>query len=96
MPTIRQNLPTRHLTPATAIANVAWSQGLRRGDGRPLSVVSEATPRCSALLLTLLGMESLITWRLLIGAVAVVPAGMMSHTDSKRGLRIRFKGPLFA
>jgi drug/metabolite transporter (DMT)-like permease len=39
------------------------------------------TPLCSALLLALLGLESL-SWKLLIGAVVIVTAGLMSRTDS--------------
>jgi hypothetical protein len=38
-----------------------------------------ATPLCSALLLSFLGIESL-TWNLLIGAVVIAVAGMLSRT----------------
>jgi drug/metabolite transporter (DMT)-like permease len=65
----------------TAIANVAWDAGLRRGDSQLLAVMAYATPLCSALLLTVLGLES-FTWRLLIGALAIVVAGVMSRADS--------------
>ena len=65
----------------TAIANVAWDEGFRKGDSQLLAVMAYATPLCSALLLTVLGLESL-TWRLLIGAVAIVAAGVMSRTDA--------------
>jgi drug/metabolite transporter (DMT)-like permease len=64
----------------TAIANVAWDEGFRKGDSQLLTVMAYATPLCSALLLTALGVEAL-TWRLLIGAIAIVVAGMMSRAD---------------
>jgi drug/metabolite transporter (DMT)-like permease len=60
---------------------VAWDEGFRKGDSQLLAVMAYATPLCSALLLTVLGLESL-TWRLLIGAVAIVAAGVMSRTDA--------------
>ena len=38
-----------------------------------------ATPLCSALLLTALG-AALLTWNLLIGALVIVLAGMLSRS----------------
>jgi drug/metabolite transporter (DMT)-like permease len=64
----------------SAIANVAWDTGLRRGDGRLLAVMAYATPLCSALVLTTLGLETL-SWRLLIGAMVIVGAGVLSRAD---------------
>jgi len=63
----------------TALGNFLWDQGFRRGDSKLLAVMAYATPLCSALLLSFLGMESL-TWNLLIGAVVIAVAGMLSRT----------------
>jgi drug/metabolite transporter (DMT)-like permease len=68
----------------TAVANVMWDEGFRKGDSQLLAVMAYATPLCSTALLTLLGLESL-TWRLLLGAVVIVIAGAMSRADVKRG-----------
>jgi len=67
----------------TAIANVAWDEGFRKGDSQLLTVMAYATPLCSALLLTALGVEAL-TWRLLIGALAIVVAGLMSRAEADK------------
>jgi len=39
-----------------ALANFAWDQGLRRGNGRLLAVMAYATPLLSALILTAAGL----------------------------------------
>jgi len=64
----------------TAVANLLWDAGLRRGDGRLLAVMSYATPLGSALLLTGLGLQA-YSWRLTIGAIIIVVAGLMSRSD---------------
>jgi drug/metabolite transporter (DMT)-like permease len=66
----------------TAIANVAWDEGFRKGDSRLLAVMAYATPLCSVLLLIVLGLES-FTWKLLFGAVVIVIAGIMSHAETQ-------------
>ena len=63
-----------------ALGNFVWDQGFRRGDSQLLAVMAYATPLCSALLLAALG-AALFTWNLLIGAVVIVLAGMLSRTD---------------
>jgi drug/metabolite transporter (DMT)-like permease len=65
----------------TAFANLAWDKGLRRGDSQLLAVAAYGTPLCSALLLSLLGLESL-SWKILIGAFLIVTAGLMSRTGA--------------
>lgn len=65
----------------TGIANVAWDEGFRRGDSQLLTVMAYATPLCSALILALLGVEPL-TGRILMGAIAIVAAGIMSRSDT--------------
>jgi drug/metabolite transporter (DMT)-like permease len=65
----------------TAIANVAWDEGFRKGDSQLLAVMAYAAPLCSALLLTALGLE-LFRWKLLIGALVIGVAGVMSHADA--------------
>ncbi len=64
----------------TALGNFLWDQGFRRGDSKLLAVMAYATPLCSALLLSFLGIESL-TWNLLMGAVVIALAGMLSRTN---------------
>jgi drug/metabolite transporter (DMT)-like permease len=68
------------------LGNFFWDEGLRRGDGELLAVLTYATPLCSALLLTTLGAASL-TSNLLIGAVIIVSAGFLSHTDSCESIK---------
>jgi len=68
------------------LGNFLWDEGFRRGDGELLAVMSYATPLCSALLLTTLGAASL-TSNLLIGAVIIVSAGFLSHTDSCESIK---------
>jgi drug/metabolite transporter (DMT)-like permease len=65
----------------TAFANLVWDKAFRRGDSQLLAVAAYGTPLCSALLLSLLGLESL-SWKLLIGGVLVVTAGLMSRTGT--------------
>jgi drug/metabolite transporter (DMT)-like permease len=64
-----------------ALGNLVWDEGFRRGDSQLLAVMAYATPLCSALLLAALGVSNL-TWNLLIGAVVIVIAGLLSRTDS--------------
>ena len=64
-----------------AIANLAWDEGFRRGDSQLLAVMAYATPLCSALLLTTLGLEP-FTWKLLIGALVIMTAGLLSRADA--------------
>jgi len=45
-----------------------------------LAVMAYATPLCSALLLTVFGLESL-TWTLGLGALVIVAAGLLSRSD---------------
>jgi drug/metabolite transporter (DMT)-like permease len=66
-----------------ALANWTWDEGFRRGDSRLLAVMAYATPVCSALLLTVLGLE-LFTWKLLIGAVVIAIAGLLSRAEIPR------------
>jgi drug/metabolite transporter (DMT)-like permease len=63
-----------------ALGNFAWDEGFRRGDSQLLAVLAYATPLCSALLLGTLGLASL-TWGLLVGAVVIVTAGVLSRAD---------------
>jgi drug/metabolite transporter (DMT)-like permease len=63
-----------------ALGNFVWDQGFRRGDRQLLAVMAYATPLCSALLLTALG-AALLTWNLLVGAVVIVLAGLLSRAD---------------
>ena len=51
----------------TAVANLMWDQGLRRGDARLLAVMAYATPLVSAVLLAGLGLQT-YSWRLGVGA----------------------------
>jgi drug/metabolite transporter (DMT)-like permease len=66
-----------------ALANWTWDQGFRRGDSQLLAVMAYATPLCSALLLAAFGFESL-TWKLLVGAILIALAGMLSRTDQQK------------
>ena len=63
-----------------ALGNLVWDEGFRRGDSQLLAVMSYATPLCSALLLASLGMAAL-TMNLLVGAVVIVLAGLLSRTS---------------
>jgi len=64
-----------------ALANWAWDHGFRRGNSQLLTVTAYASPLCSALLLVVLGLESL-TPRLLAGASLIVIAALLSHTQA--------------
>jgi len=63
-----------------ALGNFVWDQGFRRADSQLLAVMAYATPLCSALLLAALG-AVLLTWNLLVGAVVIVLAGVLSRTN---------------
>jgi drug/metabolite transporter (DMT)-like permease len=65
----------------TAVANWTWDEGFRRGDSQLLAVMAYATPLCSALLLAALGLEA-FTWRLLVGTLVIVGAGILSRSDA--------------
>ena len=62
-----------------ALANWLWDCGLRQGNSQQLTVLSYMTPVLSALILVVLGLEPL-TFRLLMGAVLIVLAGLLSRT----------------
>jgi drug/metabolite transporter (DMT)-like permease len=61
-----------------ALGNFVWDQGFQRGDSQLLAVRAYATPLCSAVLLGAIGPASL-TWGLLVGAVVIVTAGVLSR-----------------
>jgi drug/metabolite transporter (DMT)-like permease len=65
----------------TAFGYLAWDEGFRKGDSRLLAVMAYGTPVCSALVLFIFGLES-FTWRLLIVAVVIAVAGVMSRADA--------------
>jgi drug/metabolite transporter (DMT)-like permease len=69
---------------ALGLGNFLWDQGFRRGDSHLLAVMAYATPLCSALLLTVLG-AALLTWNLLLGALVIVAAGLLSRTAATAG-----------
>jgi drug/metabolite transporter (DMT)-like permease len=69
---------------ALGLGNFLWDQGFRRGDSQLLAVMAYATPLCSALLLTVLG-AALLTWNLLLGALVIVAAGLLSRTPAAAG-----------
>jgi drug/metabolite transporter (DMT)-like permease len=64
---------------ALGVGTFVWDLGFRRGDGHLLAVMAYATPLCSALLLALLG-AALLTWNLLLGALVIVLAGVLSRS----------------
>jgi drug/metabolite transporter (DMT)-like permease len=64
---------------ALGVGNFVWDLGFRRGDGHLLAVMAYATPLCSALLLAALG-AALVTWNLLLGALVIVMAGVLSRS----------------
>jgi drug/metabolite transporter (DMT)-like permease len=64
-----------------ALGNFVWDEGFRHGDSQLLAVMAYATPLCSAFLLAALGLAAL-TWSLLVGAVVIVLAGILSRTES--------------
>jgi len=63
-----------------AFGNLLWDEGFRRGDSQLLAVMAYATPLCSALFLTVIGLES-FTWTLGMGALVIIAAGMLSRSD---------------
>jgi drug/metabolite transporter (DMT)-like permease len=69
---------------ALGLGNFLWDQGFRRGDSHLLAVMAYATPLCSALLLTLLG-AAVLTLNLLLGALVIVAAGLLSRTAATAG-----------
>lgn len=66
-----------------ALANLAWDQGLRRGNGPLLAVMAFATPLVGALILIAAGIATATT-NLLVGAVVIVLAGLLSAGDGGR------------
>jgi prepilin-type processing-associated H-X9-DG protein len=63
-----------------AVGNHLWDVGFRRGDSQQLAVMAYATPLCGALLLAALG-AAVLTWNLLLGAIVIVAAGVLSRSD---------------
>ena len=66
-----------------AFANWLWDCGFRQGNSQQLAVLSYTTPLFSALILVVLGFETL-TSRLLMSAVLILLAGLLSHTNAAR------------
>jgi drug/metabolite transporter (DMT)-like permease len=64
---------------ALGVGNFVWDLGFRRGDAHLLAVMAYATPLCSALLLAALG-AAFLTWNLLLGALVIVTAGVLSRS----------------
>ena len=64
---------------ALGVGNFLWDEGFRRGDSQLLAVMAYATPLGSALLLTAWGAATL-TWNLLVGALVIVCAGILSRS----------------
>jgi drug/metabolite transporter (DMT)-like permease len=64
-----------------ALANWAWDHGFRRGNSQQLTVLAYTSPLCSALLLVVLGLES-VTPTLVIGAGLIVMAALLSRMPS--------------
>jgi uncharacterized membrane protein len=64
-----------------ALANWMWDHGFRRGNSQQLTVLAYTSPLCSALLLVVLGLES-VTPTLVIGAGLIVMAALLSRTPS--------------
>src|SRR5262249_2391853 len=64
-----------------ALANWLWDCSFRHGNSQQLTVLSYTTPLFSALILVVLGLETL-TSRLLLGAVLILLAGLLSHTNA--------------
>jgi drug/metabolite transporter (DMT)-like permease len=64
-----------------ALANWVWDHGFRRGNSQQLTVLAYTSPLCSALLLVVLGLES-VTPTLVIGAGLIVMAALLSRTPS--------------
>jgi drug/metabolite transporter (DMT)-like permease len=66
-----------------ALANWLWDCGFRQGNSQQLTVLSYTTPLFSALILVVLGLETL-TSRLLVGAVLILLAALLSHTNASK------------
>jgi drug/metabolite transporter (DMT)-like permease len=64
---------------ALGLGTFLWDLGFRHGDGHLLAVMAYATPLCSALLLAAFS-NALLTWNLLLGALVIVSAGLLSRT----------------
>ena len=69
---------------ALGLGTFLWDLGFRRGDGHLLAVMAYATPLCSALLLAAFS-NALLTWNLLVGALVIVSAGLLSRTGDQAG-----------
>jgi len=66
-----------------ALANWLWDCGFRKGNSQQLTVLSYTTPLFAAFILVVLGLEAL-TSRLLMGAVLIVLAGLLSRTNDAK------------
>ena len=64
-----------------ALANWMWDHGFRKGNSQQLTVLAYTSPLCSALLLVVLGLES-VTPTLVTGAGLIVMAALLSRTPS--------------
>ena len=69
---------------ALGLGTFLWDLGFRRGDGHLLAVMAYATPLCSALLLAAFS-KALLTWNLLLGALVIVSAGLLSRSGEQAG-----------
>jgi drug/metabolite transporter (DMT)-like permease len=67
---------------ALGLGTFLWDLGFRHGDGHLLAVMAYATPLCSALLLAAFS-NALLTWNLLLGALVIVSAGLLSRTGEQ-------------
>ena len=65
-----------------ALANLAWDHGMRRGDSQLLASMAYATPLVGAVLLILAGFAT-FSLSLLIGALMIVGAGMVSKSERR-------------
>lgn len=61
----------------TALANIFWDLGMRRGDQQLSTVLAYGTPLSGAVFLSLFGLEP-FTWRILAAGVLVGVAGLLS------------------
>ncbi|MBY5570705.1 EamA family transporter [Rhizobium leguminosarum] len=66
-----------------AIGNLAWDQGLRKGDKVLLAIAAYATPLISALILVAFGFAT-ASANLLVGGVLIVAGGIVSSRRSSR------------
>ena len=65
-----------------ALANWMWDHGFRKGNSQQLAVLAYTSPLCSALLLVVLGLES-VTTTLVIGAGLILSAALLSRTPNE-------------